>query len=134
MTAKQLEYMYSNISNRMRSQGLAPEVLGLNPQNFAERYREDGVSQVKGTLLLEAIGKQEGIAVEDGEIDGRLEEIAKMANAPSTWSRNTTPAQEAREGLLAQIAEEKGGTVSWSTRRDHRSADAAARGPGKESS
>lgn len=107
MTAKQLEYMYSNISNRMRSQGLSPEMLGLNPQNFAERYREAAINQVKGTLLLEAIGKQEGIAVEDGEIDGRLEEIAKMANAPLDMVKKYYAGAEAREGLLAQIAEEK---------------------------
>lgn len=107
MTAKQLEYMYSNISNRMRSQGLTPEALGLNPQNFAERYHDAAVNQVKGTLLLEAIGKQEGITVEEGEIDGRLEEIAKMANAPLDMVKKYYTGEEAREGLLAQIAEEK---------------------------
>ncbi len=107
MAAKQLEYMYSNVSKRMRSQGLAPEVLGINPQAFAERYRETAVSQVQGTLLLEAIGKQEGIAVEDGEIDGRLEEIAKMANAPVEMVKKYYAGAEARDGLLVQIAEEK---------------------------
>ena len=107
MAAKQLEYMYSNVSKRMRSQGLAPEALGINPQVFAERYRETAVSQVQGTLLLEAIGKQEGIVVEDGEIDGRLEEIAKMANAPVEMVKKYYAGAEARDGLLVQIAEEK---------------------------
>jgi trigger factor len=107
MVAKQLEYMYSNISNRMRSQGLSPEMLGINPQTFAERYREAAVSQVQGTLLLEAIGRQEGIAAEVGEIDGRLEEIARMANAPLEMVSKYYAGEEARDGLLAQIAEEK---------------------------
>lgn len=107
MAAKQLEYMYSNVSNRMRSQGLSPDVLGITPQSFAERYRETAVNQVKGTLLLEAIGKQEGIVVEEGEIDGRLEEIAKMANAPLEMVKKYYAGDEAREGLLVQIAEEK---------------------------
>ncbi|TLM66042.1 MAG: trigger factor [Deltaproteobacteria bacterium] len=107
MTAKQLEYMYANISNRMRSQGLAPEMLGLNPQTFAERYRETAVNQVRGTLLLEAVGKQEGITVEAGEVDGRLEEIARMANAPLEMVQKYYAGEEAREGLMVQIAEEK---------------------------
>ncbi len=107
MIAKQLEYMYANVSNRMRSQGLTPEMLGLTPQSFSERYRETAADQVRGTLLLEAIGKQEGIAVEEGEIDGRLEEIAKMANAPVEMVKKYYAGEEAREGLLAQIAEEK---------------------------
>jgi trigger factor len=107
MIAKQLEYMYANVRNRMRSQGLTPEMLGLTPQSFSERYRETAADQVRGTLLLEAIGKQEGIAVEEGEIDGRLEEIAKMANAPVEMVKKYYAGEEAREGLLAQIAEEK---------------------------
>lgn len=107
MIAKQLEYMYANISNRMRSQGMTPEMLGLTTQNFAERYRETAADQVRGTLLLEAIGRQEAIAVEDGEVDGRLEEIAAMANAPIDMVRKYYAGDEAREGLMNQIAEEK---------------------------
>ena len=107
MIAKQLEYMYANISNRMRSQGLSPEVLGLTPETFAERYRDTAVGQVQGTLLLEAVGKKEGITVEEGEVDGRLEEIARMANAPLEMVKKYYAGEEARRGLLDQIAEEK---------------------------
>jgi trigger factor len=107
MIAKQLEYMYANIVNRMRSQGLTPEMLGLNPQTFSERYRETAVDQVRGTLLLEAIGTQEGIAAEESEIEERLEEIAKMANAPVDMVKKYYAGEEAREGLLNQITEEK---------------------------
>lgn len=107
MIAKQLEYMYKNVVNRMRSQGLTPEMLGLTMQSFAERYREAAADQVRGTLLLEAIGKQEGITVDTAEVDGRLEEIAGMANAPVEMVKKYYAGEEAREGLLAQIAEEK---------------------------
>lgn len=107
MIAKQLEYMYANISNRMRSQGMTPEMLGLTPQSFAERYRATAADQVRGTLLLEAIGRQEGIAAEAGEVDGRLEEIARMANAPLDMVKKHYAGEEAREGLMNQIAEEK---------------------------
>jgi trigger factor len=107
MIAKQLEYMYKNIENRMRSQGLSPEMLGMTAQNFAERYRTTAADQVKGTLLLEAIGRQEAIVVEEGEVDGRLEEIAAMANAPLDMVKKYYAGDEARAGLMSQIAEEK---------------------------
>jgi trigger factor len=107
MVAKQLEYMYANITGRMRSQGMTPEMLGLNPESFAERYRAAAVGQVQGTLLLEAIGRQEGIAVEAGEVDERLEEIARMANAPIEAVKKYYAGEEARAGLMGQIAEEK---------------------------
>jgi trigger factor len=107
MVAKQLEQMYANITDRMRSQGLTPDMLGITPQNFAERYRETAANQVKGVLLLEAIGRQEGIAAETSEVDGRLEEIAKMANAPLETVQKYYAGEPARAGLLAQITEEK---------------------------
>lgn len=107
LVAKQLEHMYANITNRMRSQGMTPEMLGLTPENFGERYRDNAVGQVKGMLLLEAIGRQEGITVEAGEVDGRLEEIARMANAPLDAVKNFYAKEEARISLLNQIAEEK---------------------------
>jgi trigger factor len=107
MVAKQLEYMYTNITNRMRSQGMTPEMLGLAPQSFAERYRTAAIGQVQGALLLEAIGRQEEIAVDEGEIDGRLEEIARMANAPLEMVKKYYAGEEARAGLMVQIAEEK---------------------------
>jgi trigger factor len=86
---------------------MTPEMLGLNPQTFTERYRSAAVGQVQGTLLLEAIGRQEGITVVDGEVDGRLEEIAQMANAPLDAVKKYYAGDEARAGLMAQIAEEK---------------------------
>ena len=107
MVARQLEFMHDNLVKRLRSQGMNPEVLGLTPQNFAERYREAAVGQVQGTLLLEAIGRQEGIIAEEAEIDARLEEIAKLANAPLEAVRTYYAGEEARAGLMEQIAEEK---------------------------
>ena len=107
MVAKQLESMYKNVENRMRSQGLSPEMLGLTPQTFAERYRSTAIDQVKGMLLLEAIGRQEGVSAEESEVDSRLEEIAAMANAPLDMVKKYYAGEEARAGLMNQIAEEK---------------------------
>ena len=107
MIAKQLEYMYKNLENRMRSQGLSPEMLGITAENFAERYRSTAADQVKGTLLLEAIGQKETIVAEESEVDSRLEEIAAMANAPLDMVKKYYAGEEARSGLMTQIAEEK---------------------------
>jgi len=107
MVAEQLKYMYENIVNRMQSQGLKPEMLGITPENFLEHYRGTAESQVKGSLLLEAIGDQEKIEVAEDEIDSKLEEIATMANAPLDAVKKYYARAEARDGLLAQIREEK---------------------------
>jgi trigger factor len=107
MIAKQLDYMYENICNRMQSQGMSPEMLGITPENFRENYRTTAIEQVSGNLILEAIGRQENIVAEESEIDAKLEEIATMANAPIDMVKKYYAGAEARGGLMAQIAEEK---------------------------
>ena len=107
MIVKQLEYMYENICNRMQSQGMKPEMLGITPENFSENYRETAIEQVSGNLILEAVGRQENIIADESEIDAKLEEIATMANAPIDMVKKYYAGAEARSGLMAQIAEEK---------------------------
>ena len=107
MIAKQLDYMYENISNRMKSQGMSAEMLGITPESFRENYRTTAIEQVSGNLILEAIGRQENIVAEESEIDAKLEEIATMANAPIDMVKKYYAGPEARSGLMAQIAEEK---------------------------
>jgi trigger factor len=107
MIAKQLDYMYENISNRMKSQGMSPEMLGITPETFREKYRTTAIEQVSGNLILEAIGRQEDIVAEESEIDAKLEEISTMANAPIDMVKKYYAGPEARSGLMAQIAEEK---------------------------
>ncbi len=107
MIAKQLDYMYENISNRLQSQGMSPDMLGITSDNFRENYRDKAIEQISGTLILEAVGRQEQIVAEESEIDAKLEEIAAMANAPVDMVKKYYAGAEARSGLLAQIAEEK---------------------------
>ena len=107
MISSQLDYMYQSITNRMRSQGMTPEMLGVTPENFRENYRATAIDQVKGTLLLEAIGRQESLVADESEIDARLAEIAEMAKAPLDMVKKYYAGAEARSGLLAQIGEEK---------------------------
>ena len=107
MIEKQLEYMYENISNRMQSQGMSAEMLGITPENFRENYRQNAIDQVSGSLILEAIGQQENIVAEEGEIDAKLEEISTMANAPLETVKKYYAGPEARSSLMSQIAEEK---------------------------
>lgn len=107
MIERQLDFMHKNITNRLRSQGMTLEMMGMNDDAFRAMYRETAIKQVQGSLILEAIGEQENISVDDSEIDGRLEEIATMANAPIDEVKKYYAGEEARKNLLAQIEEEK---------------------------
>ena len=107
MIGHQLDYMMQNIKNRMQSQGMTMEMLGMNDENFRQMYRDTAVKQVQGSLLLEAVARQEEISVEDAEIDGKIEQVAEMANAPLEAVKNYYSGVEMREQLVGQILEEK---------------------------
>ncbi len=107
MIVRQLEFMQRNISNRLKKQGMTLEMMGMNDESFRGMYRETAIKQVQGSLILESIGQQENISVDDSEIDGRLEEIATMANAPMDEVKKYYAGEDARKNLLAQIEEEK---------------------------
>ncbi|WP_291315184.1 trigger factor [Desulfuromonas sp.] len=72
MVSKQLDFMLDNVRNRMKNQGMTMEMLGMDDDSFKQMYREAAVRQVQGSLILEAVGRQEDVSVEEGEIDGKL--------------------------------------------------------------
>jgi trigger factor len=107
MVANQLDYMLGNIGNRLKQQGMSLEMMGMNEESFKQMYRDTAVSQIKGSLLLDGISRQEEIKAEDSEVDSKLEDIAKMSNAPIDAVKKHYSSSEARQGLIAQIVEEK---------------------------
>lgn len=107
MIERQLDFMHENLSRRLKAQGLNMEMMGMNAQSFRAMYRNTATRQVQGSLLLEAVGRQESIAVDEAEVDQRLVEIAEMAQAPLEEVKKYYAGEEARKGLLAQIEEEK---------------------------
>jgi trigger factor len=107
MVAGQLDYMLQNIRNRFKSQGMTLEMLGMNEESFRSMYRDTAVKQVQGSLLLEAVARQEQFKVENAEIDSKLQQIAEMANAPLEAVRQYYGNDENRRSLISQIVEEK---------------------------
>jgi len=107
MVASQLDYMLENISRRMQSQGMTLQMLGMTDDSFKQMYRETALRQVQGNLILEAIARQEELTVDDAELEGKLEEIAEMANAPLESVKKYYGSAAARLDLKAQILEEK---------------------------
>jgi trigger factor len=107
MVASQLDYMLQNLRNRFRSQGMTLEMLGMNDESFRAMYRDTAVRQVQGSLLLEGVARQEELRVEAAELDGEIEKIARMANAPAEAVRKHYAEDERRRALVAQVVEEK---------------------------
>jgi trigger factor len=107
MVANQLDYMLGIFRDRLKSQGMTLEMLGMNEDSFKQIYRQAAVRQIQGSLILEAVARQENIKVEDSEIDEKLAQIAEMSHSPLEFVKKRFGGDEARKGLILQITEEK---------------------------
>jgi len=107
MVNQQLEFMLENTRNRLRSQGMSLEMLGMTEETFQEQYRSAAVRQVQGGLILEAVGRQEGIQAEDSELDEKLAEIAEKVGTDVAAVKRHYGEPEGRRRLAFQVTEEK---------------------------
>lgn len=107
MIERQLEQMYQAAAQRLQSQGLSMEMLGLNQETFNQRYHEQGEKQVKVRLLLQAIAEKEGIAAADEDMEARIEKVVEQTGLPEDQVRAFFNQEENQEGLKSEIVEEK---------------------------
>ncbi|QSV45270.1 trigger factor [Geobacter benzoatilyticus] len=105
---RQLEIMLSNMKNRLAQQRLSLEMMGMDDEKFKLQYRDSAENQVKGSLLLDAVAKKEGITVEEADIEAKLRAVAEEAGQDfervnSFYEQN----HNAKENLVAHLNEEK---------------------------
>lgn len=108
MVKRQLESMLENLKNRLKSQSMSIEMMGLDEEGFRVRFRDSARDKVKGGLLLLALVEKENIVVTDEDLSERYEQIA--AGNPEMLGRIKeyyTANKNARNSLAAEIKEDK---------------------------
>lgn len=108
LVKRQLDYMLENLKNRLKSQRMSIEMMGLDDDGFRLRFRDSAVDKVKGGLLLMALVEKENITVNDDDLNGRYEQIAggnpdMLGRIKEYYSTNTS----ARNALMSEIKEDK---------------------------
>lgn len=108
LVEKQLQLMLESTKKRLEAQRLSLEMMGLDEESYRLRFKETAETQVKGGLLLDALAGKEGIAVEDGDIDERLKEIAAQHNqSVDALQQFYAQNENAKGSLRAQLMEDK---------------------------
>jgi len=107
MIENQLLHLKDNFAQRLKSQGMSLEMLGLNDENFNKTYRDMAVQQVKGELLLDSIATQEKLTADDAEVEAKIKSIAEEANAPLADVEKYFENSQARDGLRGQLLSDK---------------------------
>lgn len=108
MVKRQLDYMFENLKNRLKSQQMSLEMMGLDADGFRARFRDDAVDKVKGGLLLMALVEKENISVSDEELAAHYEKIAAgneemLDRIKEYYSGN----QSAKNSIISEIKEDK---------------------------
>jgi trigger factor len=108
LVKRQLDYMLENLKNRLKSQRMSIEMMGLDDEGFRLRFRDSAEDKVKGGLLLMALVEKEDITVSDEDLAQRYEQIAAgnpdmLGRIKDYYSSN----KNARNALISEIKEDK---------------------------
>ncbi len=102
-----LTFMMNQYQQHLQSRGMTMESDGMDEQTFRGLYLESATNLVKSNLLIEAIGRKEGIEVDDADIEGKLTQIAMMSNEPPAKIRKQYDSPDMQKSLKLQILLEK---------------------------
>jgi len=108
MVKRQLDYMFENLKNRLKSQQMTIESMGLDAEGFRARFRDDAADKVRGGLLLMALVEKENISVSDEDLNAHYEKTAagneEMLERIKTYYASN---QNAKNSVISEIKEDK---------------------------
>jgi trigger factor len=108
MVKRQLDHMFENLKNRLKSQQMSLETMGLDAEGFRARFRDDAIDKVKGGLLLMALVEKENVSVSDEDLTSHYEKIAagnpEMLNRIKEYYSSN---QNAKNSIISEIKEDK---------------------------
>jgi trigger factor len=107
MVERQIEFMMADTQRALLAQGSSLEQLGVPLENIKESYRKDAEKQVKCSLFVEVIAKNESIAVSDEEVEEKIKEIAVSNNQDVAKVRAFYRKEGLWEGLKVKLLEQK---------------------------
>jgi trigger factor len=107
MIAREVAAQVDQTKRQLAQQGLGLSAIGTTEQRLAGQMRPQAVFNVKAFLLLDAIGKKEGLDVSDEEFDAELEKVAEESGQNVARMRATMEKNGQLVLMRAQMREEK---------------------------
>ena len=106
MVERAVDMMLEGALRQLQRTGLDPRHLQLDFNSLREEMRPRALTEVKGTLLLEAISEKEKVEASDADVEKKLEEIAEEAKQALSTVRKAFRGDQL-EGLKLRLREEK---------------------------
>lgn len=107
MIERGVDYMLDGALGSLMRSGVDPRMLNLDWGKLRAEMRPRAEVEVRGSLLLEALGKAEKLVAADADVEAKFEELAKDSNTPVAQVKARYNAPEALESLKSRIVEEK---------------------------
>ncbi|HEX5035261.1 MAG TPA: trigger factor [bacterium] len=107
MISRELDYMQSALDQQLKQQGLTMDKLGVTPQDYREKNREEAIRRIKGFLLFDSIALQNQLEVTEEELQAKLAEVAQRYKQPVEAIHRYYQEHNLIRPLFNQILEEK---------------------------
>lgn len=107
LVEEELGKSLQNYARFLASQGIDIQKADLDWRRIGEDFRPEALKRVKRSLILEAIARQEGIAVSDTEVDAEIRRAANEQGREFADVKHHLKHDGAYESLRASLAQEK---------------------------
>lgn len=107
LVEEELGKSLNNYARYLASQGVNLEEADLDWRKLGEEFRPEAVKRVKRGLILEAIGKKEGLVVSDVEVDAEIRRAANEGNRDFADVKHRLKHDGGYEALRASLLQEK---------------------------
>jgi trigger factor len=107
LVERQTRSMVEETAGRLASQGVDLRKMNLDFDKMRERYEEGAEKAVRVSLLLEAIGRKEGIDVSFSDIDAEMHRLAEAMNVPYEKVRDHYSEEERLDDLRGRLVDRK---------------------------
>jgi trigger factor len=97
----------NNYARYLASQGVNLETAEIDWRKIGEDFRPEAVKRVKRSLILEAIGKKEGIEISDVEVDAEIRRAANEQGRDFAEVKHHLKHEGGYEALRASMAQDK---------------------------
>ena len=108
LVKRQLDYMLDNLKNRLKSQRMSLDAMGMDDDGFRQRFQEAAADKVRGSLLLAALVEQEQFIINEEDLEKRFEQIAAgNADVLDRMREYYATNNSAKQSLNSEIKEDK---------------------------
>ena len=107
MIDRGVDFMLDGALQSLMRSGVDPRMLNLDWSKLRSEMRPRAEVEVRGSMLLEALGKTENLTAGEAELEAKYEEISKETGMPAAQVKARYVAPEAQDSLKTRIIEEK---------------------------